>query len=971
MSTPARRLAARRSIADLLFVAVLLFVLGPGIAFAANDEPIALTPVIGLDPAALNFAPCLAPGDCTTLTFDIFNAANDPDSRLEVTSVELVAPQFSLLNPPALPLIIPGDGTRVTFSVQFCATGDPEIGVVIVLASNALNSPAQVTLFGDGNFPPVCDAGGPYAGSVGSFITFDGSRTQDPDADPLAYTWDFGDGTTGIGVEVQHRYTAVGSYNVTLHVEDVCQVARSCTTLATIAPGNMPPVCNTGGPYFGRAGVPIQFDGSLSNDPDGTIVSYSWDFGDGQSGTGATPLHTYTATGVYTVTLRVRDDQGALSTCQTPATIAANTPPVCDAGGPYAAVVGEPIQFDGSGSYDPDGIISSYFWDFGDGQSGTGATPLHTYTAPSTYNVVLRVRDDLGASSLCSTVAVVASTNVLPVCDADGPYLGRVAVEIRFDGSGSYDPDGTIADYTWHFGDGATGQGVAPGHRYSQSGTYVVALFVTDNRGGTSSCNTEARITAGSTPLTPVIGIAPEALDFGACTPLGGTADLTFDVFNVVFDPLSILNLTSLSVAGAQFALAGGPSLPVAIPGDGTRVTFTLRFTPDSNQTVAGTLTASAPGAVNSPLSVPLTGRGNTPPLCVAGGPYVGIVGEVVLFDGRQSADPGGGVTGYTWDFGDGATGSGPTPQHVYTVGGTYTVRLTVGDACQATSSCTTTAVVLVPPICNAGGPYLAFPGTPVQFDGRASYDPDGTIVDYAWDFGDGSTGSGPTPTHTYLVPATWVVTLTVRDNDGITRSCNTIVSMGATPVAGVDSLAAEVRGAEVLLTWRAAHARDLLGFEVWRAGGTESGARIDRDLVTDDDADGRLSFLDRHAVAGERLLYEIFAVGRGGEREAAGSVAVDVPALAFALHSPRPHPAPLPIEIAFDLPHQGHARARVAAAGGRIVAGLLDEDVPAGRHVISWSGRDTRGGLAPAGVYLVVLEFGGESRREKLVLIR
>jgi hypothetical protein len=87
---------------------------------------------------------------------------------------------------------------------------------------------------------------------------------------------------------------------------------------------NQLPVCDAGGPYSGTLGQPVAFDGSGSFDPDGTIVSYRWDFGDGDSALGPTPTHTYTGTGLYTVELRVTDNENGSSTCQT----TAHLPPV-------------------------------------------------------------------------------------------------------------------------------------------------------------------------------------------------------------------------------------------------------------------------------------------------------------------------------------------------------------------------------------------------------------------------------------------------------------------------------------------------------------------------------------------------------------------------------------------------------------------------------------------------------------------
>ena len=266
------------------------------------------------------------------------------------------------------------------------------------------------------------------------------------------------------------------------------------------AAANLPPVADANGPYSGTAGITlITFDGSASNDPDGTIVAYDWDFGDGVgTGTGVNPTYTNPALGNYTVTLTVTDDGGLTDTATSTATIvAAPEDPIADPNGPYTGFEGQPVTFDGSGSFDPDGgVITQYDWDFGDGNTGTGVNPTHTYLAAGPYTVTLTVVDDEGAISAPATTSatIAPAANLPPTSDPNGPYTGAVGLPLIFDGSGSSDPDGTIVAYDWDFGDGNTGAGVGPTHVYAAAGTYTVALTVTDDAGATDTALTSAEI---------------------------------------------------------------------------------------------------------------------------------------------------------------------------------------------------------------------------------------------------------------------------------------------------------------------------------------------------------------------------------------------------------------------------------------------------------------------------------------------
>jgi uncharacterized protein (TIGR03382 family) len=162
------------------------------------------------------------------------------------------------------------------------------------------------------NNPPVADAGGPYAGEAGTtLIQFDGSASSDPDSDALSYAWDFGDGNTASEMMPTHTYATAGNFDVTLVVNDGRASSDPSVTSAAISapPANVAPVADPGGPYAGEPGQLIAFDGSASADPNGDALTYSWDFGDGSSGTGVAPTHSYAASGIYDVSLVVDDGE--------------------------------------------------------------------------------------------------------------------------------------------------------------------------------------------------------------------------------------------------------------------------------------------------------------------------------------------------------------------------------------------------------------------------------------------------------------------------------------------------------------------------------------------------------------------------------------------------------------------------------------------------------------------------------------
>ena len=160
-------------------------------------------------------------------------------------------------------------------------------------------------------------------------------------------------------------------------------------------------------------------DGSASSDPDGVVVGYAWDFGDGSTGSGATASHAFATAGTYTIGLTVTDDGGATATTTDAVTVTAptgNTPPTASL---TASCTELDCTVDGSASSDPDGAVVGYAWDFGDGSTGSGATASHAFATAGTYTIGLTVTDDGGATATTTdSVTVTASTGGAFAADA-------------------------------------------------------------------------------------------------------------------------------------------------------------------------------------------------------------------------------------------------------------------------------------------------------------------------------------------------------------------------------------------------------------------------------------------------------------------------------------------------------------------------------------------------------------------------
>jgi PKD repeat protein len=221
------------------------------------------------------------------------------------------------------------------------------------------------------------------------------------------YAWAFGDGGTASGAVVTHRFSS-GTYSVTLTTTDSNGISASIIQAVTVGAGSVPTAAFTMSPSSG-AGVnqTIFFNASPSTAGSGrSLVRYAWDFGTGSTASGITVGKSFDEAGSYTVTLTVTDDVGQTARATNVVTVTGGALSAAFTISPTNPRPGTTILYDGRSSIAAPGTtIQSYAWEFGDGDTGTGATASNSYPSALTYTVRLTVTDSLGRTAT-TTMAI-------------------------------------------------------------------------------------------------------------------------------------------------------------------------------------------------------------------------------------------------------------------------------------------------------------------------------------------------------------------------------------------------------------------------------------------------------------------------------------------------------------------------------------------------------------------------------------
>jgi PKD repeat protein len=314
-----------------------------------------------------------------------------------------------------------------------------------------------------------------------------------------SWFWDFGDGNISTEQHPLHVYTTAGSFTITLKITNdkgcyrVLTTPNYIQTLAGLSSGftnTLPTVCQP------------PADVNFTNNSVGPgVLTYEWNFGDGNTSTAVNPLHTYTTKGLYDVALVVISSTGCTDTLIKKSLIPVGAyNPTFSA--PDSVCINSPANFLNTSSPAPTGLT----WDFGDGTGFIGLNPVKTYTVAGVYPVKMVANYGSCTDSVTKNITVVPK----PVAAFTAPVVNKCqpSLAVNFQ-----DQSVNAVSWQWNFGDGAVSSLQNPSHSYVDYGSYDVTLVVTSSFGCTDSITKTAFIKIArpliSVPSLPAAGCIP------------------------------------------------------------------------------------------------------------------------------------------------------------------------------------------------------------------------------------------------------------------------------------------------------------------------------------------------------------------------------------------------------------------------------------------------------------------------------
>ncbi len=633
------------------------------------------------------------------------SATSDPDGTVNSYSwSEISGPSSATISTPDLVTTNVTALVQGTYKFKLIVTDDQGAtgtDIVIITVSNPNTGTNQ---------SPVADAGQSQEIVLPtSSVTLDGSASGDPDGTVSSYDWSEIEGPSSALISTPDLVTTdvatlvQGIYKFQLIVTDDQGATEMDTVTITVNKGNQSPVADAGqSQVIVLPTSSVTLDGSASDDPDGTINSYSWsEIAGPSSALISTPdLETTNVTtlvqGTYKFELVVTDDKGAIGKDTVTIIVnKANQLPVADAGQSQVIVLPtSSVTLDGSASNDPDGTLNSYNWSKLSGpSSGTISTPTSVSTnvtalVQGTYQFQLIVTDDKGATGKDTVTITVNNANQSPVADAgQSQVIILPTSSVTLNASSSNDPDGTINSYNWSKLSGPSSGTISTPTSVSTNvtalvqGTYQFQLIVTDDKGATGKDT--VTITVNNANQSPVADAGQSQV---IILP---TSSVTLNASSSN-DPDGTINSYNWSkISGPS---SGTISTPTSVS---TSVTSLVQGTYQFQLVVTDNKGATGKDTVT------ITVNANQSPVADAGQSQVIILPtSSVTLNGSASRDPDGTINSFNWSKISGpSSGTISTPTQVTTnvtslVQGTYQFQLFVTDNKGATGKDTVTITV-------------------------------------------------------------------------------------------------------------------------------------------------------------------------------------------------------------------------------------------------------------------------------------
>ncbi|MCA0445458.1 MAG: PKD domain-containing protein [Bacteroidetes bacterium] len=639
----------------------------------------------------------------------------------------------------------------------------------------------------------------------GSAVSLDGSESSDPDGSVSKYEWKVNGTVLNRNAKTEFTPVEPGVYTISLTVTDDSGFDVSVNTLSKTVAVNYPPVPKSIiSPFATAPGQTVTFDATPSIDPDGSVKTASWQFGDGSVLTGMKVTKSFASSGQQSVVMTVSDGT-SFSNGKTAETyyFLINTTPIIVTQ-PAIRQNSRSVRLDASGSYDPDGDPVQLEWILPGGEKRSEAA--FNWQAPSggLHLVSLVARDNNNLPNSITTQKIEIKVNRPPQAKVDTLIIACTGQTILFNGSASFDPDGDGLTTEWDFADGTKSTETNPAKVYFSPGFYQVKLSLSD---GFSEQPTVATI--------PVIikGSPVAKLAFSDTTICVGTL-LTLDG-GLSTDPNGPIGAYTWDFGNGDRDL-----------GQVVNYIFKEKGVFNLSLTVVGTPTGNCSNVSQTSARVTVI---EGPKADFTFEPWVSV-GETVVFDAGLSS-PQDAIANAEWvitDLDKSVNLKGEKVTYAFEKPGFYTIRLVIKT--ESKTDCN--MAFLEKKIRVNAAPEIAWSvpdsvmfGSYLDLDASRSSDADGVVAEFDWVVNGKSIGKEPKVSIPVNQPGKLVVSLTVRD-DSPTSSKRTTktktVLVNQSPVPNF--IVPAVVYAGELLSLTPATAKDADGDNLtstWTAGST------------------------------------------------------------------------------------------------------------------------------------------------------